>query len=77
MSLEDKALLEEEGVSLPSRHQRKRRRQQYDRDGDGDTCGAVSKSSETKKQWEEVKQYLDPNPQLKGVEEGRYAAKVR
>ena len=77
LSLEDKALLAEEGVSLPSPHQRKRRREQCGLDGDGDTSATTTKTLETKKQWADVKQYLDPNPQLKGVEKGRYAAKVR
>ena len=27
-------------------------------------------------QWEEVKKYFDPNPQLRGVDHGQYAVKV-
>ena len=31
----------------------------------------------TEAKWEGVRQYLDPNPQLKGTDLGRYAPKVR
>lgn len=77
---EDKALLEEEGVALPSQYQRKRKRQHHG--GSERTSKRSGDETETstrtvaEHQWETVKQYLDPNPQLKGVEEGRYADKV-
>ena len=31
----------------------------------------------TEDKWDEIKQYLDPNPQLRGTDLGRYAPKVR
>ena len=84
LSSADRAILEDDGVSLSSRHRRKRK---YDlpRDGDAEVtdCGktgaaAIHTVSGThSEQWEEMKQYFDPNPQLKGVEQGRYAVKVR
>ena len=87
LSSSDKALLEEEGVSLPQHRHRKRKSKHIDSDavkeeqgssreqpGSGST-GLVNASS-SEKQWEDVKQYLDPNPQLKGVDKGRYATKV-
>ena len=87
LSSSDKALLEEEGVSLPQHRHRKRKSKHVDSDavegeqgssreqpGSGST-GLVNAST-SEKQWEDVKQYLDPNPQLKGVDKGRYATKV-
>lgn len=82
LSSADKVLLEEDGVSLPSRYQRKRKWQQLGGSEDeraSKTSDSAAKSSPgrcSEQKWEEVKQYLDPNPQLKGVEEGRYATKV-
>ena len=73
----DKALLEEEGVCLPSHRQRKRKQQSP---ADEHVCtdsGTSAKNSHSEQRWEDVKQYLDPNPQLKGIEKGKYATKVR
>ena len=79
LSSSDKALLEEEGVSLPQHHHRKRKSKHIDGEQSssrkpGGTTVLGNTTSE--KQWEEVKQYLDPNPQLKGVDKGRHATKV-
>ena len=87
LSSSDKALLEEEGVSLPQHLRRKRKTRHVDggaEDGPTSSSSSSSKASGTRNttsahpegQWEEIKQYLDPNPQLKGVDKGRYATKV-
>jgi hypothetical protein len=90
LSSSDKALLEEEeGASLPQHYHRKRKSKHIDSDtvegeysgsrrqppGSGTTSILVNAAT-SGKQWEDVKQYLDPNPQLKGVDKGRYATKV-
>ena len=71
----DKALLEEDGVCLPSHRERKRKRKYLDEHVSGNSEG-IGASSLSEQKWEEVKQYLDPNPQLKGTEKGKYAIKV-
>ena len=80
LSSSDKALLEEEGLSLPQNYHRKRKSKHIDSgavEGGQSSNGKQSSGTTTsEKQWEEVKQYLDPNPQLKGVDKGRYATKV-
>ncbi len=88
LSSSDKALLEEEGASLPQHYHRKRKSKHIESDtvkgeysgsrvqpGRGTTSLLVNAAT-SGKQWEDVKQYLDPNPQLKGVDKGRYATKV-
>ena len=77
LSSSDKALLEEEGVSLPEYYRRKRKSTNVHSDvvsglGSSKSC----RTTGSDKNWEEVKQYLDPNPQLKGLDKGRYATKV-
>ena len=80
LSSSDKAVLEEEGASLPQLNHRKRKSKHFDGDQSGSrkqpsgTTILGNTTSET--QWEEIKQYLDPNPHLKGVDKGRYATKV-
>ena len=86
LSLLDQALLEEEGVSLPQHPHRKRKLKHFDRgveDGHSSSSSSskasgttATTSAHSEKQWKEIKQYLDPNPQLKGVDKGRYATKV-
>ena len=84
LSSSDKALLGEEGVSLPERYHRKRKSRHVDSGAEGGHSSKASGSTALAdtsphpvQQWEEVKQYLDPNPQLKGVEKGKYSTKVR
>ena len=78
LSEADREVLEEEGVSLPGKRGKKRRRR-TERDGgkgeDEERYGedVISKKD---KEWREVRQYMDPNPQLKGIDPGRYAPKV-
>ena len=72
--------MEDDGVTLPSRHQRKRKCD-LPRDGDVEVTDRGKATAHTvsgthSEQWEDMKQYFDPNPQLKGVEQGRYAVKV-
>lgn len=44
---------------------RKRRRRREDKDGDFSTNNGESEQEET--EWQGLKQFLDPNPQLKGT----------
>lgn len=84
LSSADRAILEDDGVSLPSRYQRKKRKCDLPTDsgvevtGRGETSAAAAHtvSGTHSEQWEEMKQYFDPNPQLKGAEQGRYGVKV-
>ena len=83
LSSADKALLEEDGVSLPSRRRRKRKchppgdgEDELTSEAGNDTTTQPATGRHSEQQWAQVKQYMDPNPQLKGIEQGRYAAKV-
>lgn len=74
LSEEDKSLLKDDGVYLPSvGHKRKRRHLQST---EGSSDGKKLKNDHLESRWQEVKQYLDPNPHLKGVDLRRYAPKV-
>lgn len=70
----DKELLAKEGVSLPV-VSRKRRR-----DGSHDQLPGVKAStsgaSSSSQGWQELRKYLDPNPQLKSCDEGKLTEKV-
>lgn len=80
----DKHLLAEDGVTIPDLgHSRKRKRTHHQPGSSRDSqvlpeakeANPVHKESE--KKWNEVKKYLDPNPQLRGWDKGRYADKVQ
>ena len=71
----DKEILAKEGLTLPkssSCRKRKTLSKSLDYSSSGSVC-----SSKTIEKWQEVKKYLDPNPQLKGLDEGRLCEKVR
>ena len=81
----DKALLESEGVCLAGekgQRKRKQRRDGVEREMKPDARDGIEREMKPEARdgiegrWCEVKRYLDPNPQLKGVDLGRYAAKV-
>ena len=76
LSDEDKGLLKDEGIYLsPSSNSRKRKHLRTE----GEEFSGAMKSvgnGDLETQWQEVKQFMDPNTQLKGVEKGRYAPKV-
>ena len=74
LSEADRKVLKEEGVSLPrvGRRKGRRREREREREGEGDTEGRGKAEAE----WQEVRRLMDPNPQLKGVDPGKYAPKV-
>ena len=37
---------------------------------------STTQASSSTADWQTIKKYLDPNPQLRGIEKGRYAPKV-
>ena len=56
---------------IPRGRKRKgKRNRSWERDRQGEDKGS------SEQEWEEVRSLLDPNPQLKGVELGKYAPKV-
>lgn len=69
--------MEEEGVTLPQGVRRKGKRR---RGGEGEKEKGVYKVTESgeslEAEWKEVRSFMDPNPQLRGVALGRYAPKV-
>ena len=82
--------MEEEGISLPRKWERRRKRRkgrERSEEGgvEGGECskGEASKDNEVMerekkdKEWHEVRKFMDPNPQLKGVDAGTYAPKVK
>lgn len=66
----DRQILMEEGVSLPSR----KRKWKYKEEEEGKREEMEQKHKETL-EWHNVRKLLDPNPQLRGVDPGRYAHK--
>ena len=76
LSKEDKDILREEGVSLPrvGRKKQRRRKSEGEREGEGQ---GQEKKEKVEAEWHEVRSLMEPNPQLKGVELGKYAPKVR
>ena len=66
----DREILREEGVSLPRAGKRKRRRPERETEGQGKV------DSRAEAEWREVRDLMDPNPQLNGVALGKYAPKV-
>lgn len=68
----DRQILMEEGVSLPSR----KRKWKYKEEEEGKREEMEQKHKETL-EWHNVRKLLDPNPQLRGVDPGRYAHKVK
>ena len=69
--------MEEMGASLPRGHKRTRTKQ-WRKDGEKkerreDTAG---KGRSLELEWNEVKKYLNPYPQLKGIPLGKNAPKV-
>lgn len=69
--------MEEEGIRLPRGVRRKGKRR---RGGEGGKEEGVHKVTESREsleaEWKEVRSFMDPNPQLRGVSLGRYAPKV-
>lgn len=69
--------MEEEGVSLPRGVRRKGKRR---RGGEEEKEKEVHKVTESREsleaEWKEVRSFMDPNPQLRGVALGKYAPKV-
>lgn len=72
--------MEEQGISLPRVARRKGKRvrgcegeKERMQKGKKGTGGEESLGSE----WREIRSLMDPNPQLKGVELGKYAPKVK
>ena len=86
LSEADRQLMEEEGISLPRKWERRRKRRKG-RSGEGgaegsskDEAGKDNEVMEREKkdeEWDEVRKFMDPNPQLSGVDPGRYAPKVK
>ena len=78
----DKHLLSEDGVTIPELdHPRKRKRTHHPPESSSDGRLWIEdrevKSKESERRWSEVKKYLDPNPQLRGWDKGKYADKVK
>lgn len=77
-------MLEEEGVSLPRKWGKKKRKRRGESRREGKESGRSEDGERSRddamderdKEWREVRQYMDPNPQLKGIEPGKYAPKV-
>ena len=82
----DREVMEEQGVSLPRvRGKRTRTRgkevgregeEKREEDGGEGKEGSGGKEGQ-ESEWRKVRKLMDPNPQLKGVELGRYASKVK
>ena len=80
----DREVMEEQGVSLPRvRGKRTRtrgkevgREREEKREEDGGE-GKEESGEGQESEWRKVRKLMDPNPQLKGVELGRYALKVK
>lgn len=56
-------MLAEEGVTLPPLSRKRDRSRSQDHSA---TSSSKTLSSEASEKWQELKHYLDPNPQLKG-----------
>ena len=70
--------MEEMGVSLPRGRKRKRTKQgrKYGEKKERREDTAAGKGGSSEVEWNEVRKYMDPNPQLKGVPLGKNAPKV-
>ena len=55
---------------------REREREESEREGEGEGEGQVKKEK-AEAEWHEVRSFMEPNPQLKGVDPGKYAPKVQ
>lgn len=78
----DKHLLAEDGVTIPGLDHRRKRKRTHQPPGSSSDAqlwfeAREAKSKESERRWSEVKKYLDPNPQLRGWDKGKYADKVK
>lgn len=88
LSSSDKDILAKDGVKLPRNAERVSRKRLQQKTLETDTSSMSSPSQQgasasghsgktTEPKWEELKNYLDPNPQLKGWDKGKLLPKVR
>ena len=66
-------------MSLPrvgGKKKRWRERKREESEGEGGGEGQVKKEK-AEAEWHEVRSFMEPNPQLKGVDPGKYAQKVQ
>ena len=62
---------------LPRVGRRKQRQRKREREGEGEgEVGEQVKKEKAEAEWQEVRSLMDPNPQLKGVDPGKYTPKV-
>lgn len=62
---------------LPRVGRRRQRQRKREREGEGEgEVGEQVKKEKAEAEWQEVRSLMDPNPQLKGVDPGKYAPKV-
>ncbi len=70
----DRVVFAEEGVSVPRLG--KKRSREKPRELATSQSSKESTSADLEEEWQEVRKYLDPNPQLKAYNERRSAEKV-
>ena len=69
----DKELLAADGVKLPNTSRKRKRPSSQPDPGDTED---KPECSNVERRWGELRPFLDPNPQLRGLDKGRYAEKV-
>lgn len=73
---QDKEVLSEEGVTLPVASRKRSRPVSHDPVRASGSKGSSKPSEKAEKKWQELKHYLDPNPQLRGGPESTSTQKV-
>ena len=70
----DRKIMEEQGVSLPRGRRKKGKRRREGKTEEKERRDSSGSGAEV--EWSEVRTFINPNPQLKGVALGKYAPKV-